>query len=57
MLHSAIVFIEENLPAYFEGKNKKKPLNEHYTPKFLSNESMLLSPKSQGQSCVLSKLG
>ncbi len=46
VLHSAIVFIEENLPAYYEAKDKTKPLKEHYTPKFLSNESMLLSPKS-----------
>ena len=36
VLHSALAFIEENLPAYFESKDKTSPLQEHggNTPKF-----------------------
>jgi hypothetical protein len=38
VLHSALAFIEENLPTYFESKDKTSPLQEHgahgNTPKF-----------------------
>ena len=52
-----MVFIEENLPSYYESKDKKNPLKEHQTPKFVTTESFL-SPRSVGgQSIVLSKLG
>jgi len=47
VLLSAMVFIEENLPSYYENKNKKNPLKEHQTPKFVSSES-ILSPRSVG---------
>lgn len=48
VLHSAITFIEENLPSYYEAKDKKNPLKENFTPKFISGESVLYSPKSLG---------
>jgi Vacuolar sorting protein 9 (VPS9) domain len=35
VLHSALAFIEENLPSYFESKDKLNPLKEQqFTPKF-----------------------
>jgi hypothetical protein len=37
VLHSALAFIEENLPSYYESKDKTNPLQEHSngnTPKF-----------------------
>ncbi|CDW75334.1 UNKNOWN [Stylonychia lemnae] len=57
VLHSAMTFIEENLPSYYESKDKKNPLKENFTPKFVYNESVLLSPRSMGQSVLMSKLG
>ena len=50
VLHSAMTFIEENLPSYYDSKDKKNPLKENFTPKFVTNESVLLSPKSLGHS-------
>ena len=32
VLLSAMSFIEENLPAYYDSKDKKSPLKEHFTP-------------------------
>ena len=46
VLHSAITFIEENLPTYYESKDKKNPLKENFTPRFITSESVLISPKS-----------
>ncbi len=35
VLHSALAFIEENLPTYYESKDKVNPLKEQaFTPKF-----------------------
>lgn len=52
-----MLFIEENLPTYYESKDKKNPLKENCTPRFVSHESALLSPKSLGHSASYSKLG
>lgn len=48
VLHSALMFIEENLPSYYDSKDKKNPLKEHFTPKFVNSESVVLSPRSLG---------
>ena len=32
VLHSALSFIEDNLPAYSEAKDKTNPLKENMTP-------------------------
>lgn len=32
VLHSAMMFIEDNLPSYCEGKEKRNPLKENMTP-------------------------
>ena len=46
VLHSALVFIEENLPDYYESKDQGiHPLKQHMTPKFI-DASHMLSPKS-----------
>eukprot|EP00347_Sterkiella_histriomuscorum_P018663 403344650 len=50
-------FVKENLPNYYEQKDKKNPLKENFTPKFITSESVLLSPRSMGASAQLSKLG
>jgi hypothetical protein len=47
VLHSALVFIEENLPSYFDSKDKNNPLKENFTPFFNAND-ITLSPKSIG---------
>ena len=37
VLHSALIFIEENLPKYYEQREKSSPLLEqHFTPNFNS---------------------
>jgi len=41
VLYSAMTFIEENLPSYYEQKDKKSPLKEHFTPKFVISESFI----------------
>lgn len=34
-LHSALVFIEESLPTYYDAKDKTNPLKDHqFTPNF-----------------------
>lgn len=48
VLHSAIIFIEENLPSYYDAKDKKNPLKEHFTPRFIASDSLILSPRSLG---------
>lgn len=41
VLHSAMCFIEESLPSYYESKEKTNPLKEaaNYTPQFQSHAS------------------
>jgi hypothetical protein len=56
VLHSAINFIEENLPSYYEAKDKKNPLKENLTPQF-NEELVHLSPRSHEMSLLMSRLG
>ena len=48
VLHSALAFIEENLPSYYDSKDKTNPLNENLTPFFNLEANISLSPKSVG---------
>ena len=50
VLHSAMTFIEENLPSYYDSKDTSKhPLKEHMTPRFVPDPLMLRSsPRSAG---------
>jgi hypothetical protein len=42
VLHSALAFIEENLPTYYDGKDKNNPLKEQaFTPKFRATQGSL----------------
>ena len=44
VLHSALQFIEETLPTYYEGKDKTNPLKEqHFTPHFTSDKESALN--------------
>ena len=41
VLHSALSFIEDNLPSYCENKDKTNPLKENLTPQFEESSSVL----------------
>lgn len=62
VLHSALLFIEETLPTYYESKEKINPLKEqHFTPHFNSqSESALhhnLSQQSYQRGVLLAAAG
>lgn len=57
VLHSAINFIEENLPSYYESKDKKNPLKENLTPQFNVDDLIYQSPRSHEMSLLMSRLG
>ncbi|CDW81903.1 UNKNOWN [Stylonychia lemnae] len=58
VLHSALSFIEDNMPSYCESKEKTNPLKENMTPQFEETGSLLFqNPRSQGQeSEIMSRL-
>lgn len=39
VLHSGLNFIEEHLPSYYEKRDKKNPLKETQTPKFINSNT------------------
>jgi len=40
VLHSALAFIEDNLPSYYDSKDKVNPLKEQvFTPKFIASHA------------------
>jgi hypothetical protein len=53
VLHSALAFIEENLPSYYESKDKTNPLQEHtisnLIPKHLGNTPKFNSGHMSGE--------